>query len=197
VAKAGAKLTQHVEVAKGIDPSPKADGGEPEEPGTRVQKMMEERRGRGGLERDANGYPVPLDPNCKSCMTSSNGKATMVANGETMQELAQRLTLMLGKPVVDKTDLTGRYDFMLHFERGETLGLGGQMPMAAARGGRGPAAGSAASGDATTPISGDDPGGGPTLQGALEKQLGLKLEPKKQTLETVVIDRAEKVPTAN
>ena len=93
-----------------------------------------------------------------------------------MQELAQRLTLMLGKPVVDKTDLTGRYDFMLHFERGETLGLGGQMPMAAARGARGPAAGSAASGDATTPISGDDPGGGPTLQGALEKQLGLKLE---------------------
>jgi uncharacterized protein (TIGR03435 family) len=54
-----------------------------------------------------------------------------------------------------------------------------------------------ASGDATTPVSGTDPEGGPTLQGAIEKQLGLKLEPKKQTLDTVVIDRAEKVPTAN
>jgi uncharacterized protein (TIGR03435 family) len=199
VAKGGLKLAQHVEVAKGIDPSPKADTGEPEEPGMRMQKMLEERRGRGALQRDADGYPVPLEPNCKSCMTTSNGKATMLANGETMRELAQRLTLMLGKPVIDKTGLPGSYDFILRFDRGETLGMGGQTPMAAAmaRGGRGPASSNVASGDATTPVSGTDPEGGPTLQGAIEKQLGLKLEPKKQTLDTVVIDRAEKVPTAN
>jgi uncharacterized protein (TIGR03435 family) len=109
------------------------------------------------------------------------------------------LTMMLGKPVIDKTGLPGSYDFVLKFERGETLGMGGQPAMAAAmaRGGLGPGASSAASGDATTPISDTDPGGGPTLQGALQKQLGLKLEPKKQTLETVVVDRAEKVPTEN
>jgi len=199
VAKGGPKLAQHVEVAKGIDPSPQADAGEPEEPGARLQKMLEERRGRGGLQHDADGYPLPLEPNCKSCMTTSNGKATMLANGQTMQELAQRLTLMLGKPVIDKTGLPGSYDFVLKFERGETLGMGGQPAMVApmASGGRGPGAGSAASGDATTPISGTDPDGGPTLQGAVQKQLGLKLEAKKQTLETVVIDRAEKVPTEN
>jgi uncharacterized protein (TIGR03435 family) len=197
VAKGGPKLAQHVEVAKGIDPSPKDDAGEPEAPGTRLQKMLEERQGRGGLQRDVDGYPMPLEPNCRSCMTTSNGKATMLANGQALQELAQRLTLMLGKPVVDKTGLTGSYDFMLRFERGDTLGMGGQTPMAAARGGRGSEDGSAASGDATTPISSNEPGGGLSLQGAVEKYLGLKLVPKKQTLETVVIDRAEKVPTEN
>jgi uncharacterized protein (TIGR03435 family) len=193
VGKGGPKLTQHVVSDKEIDPSPKSADGEPEEPGARLRKMMEERRARGGLQHDADGYPMPLEPNCKSCMTTSNGKTTMLANGQTMQELAQRLTMMLGKPVVDKTGLTGSYDFKVRFERGDTMGMGGQAALAAARTGRGPAS----SGDAAPPVGGDDPGGGPTLQGAMEKQLGLKLEPKKQTLETVVIDRAAKVPTEN
>jgi uncharacterized protein (TIGR03435 family) len=204
VAKGGPKLAEHVEVAKGVDPNPKADANEPEDPDARLQKMLEQRmaaRGGRGFERaqvDQNGYPMPPNKDCKSCMMTTNGKATMLANGQTMQELAQRLTLMLGKPVVDKTGLTGSYDFMLNFERGDdTLGMGGQIPMAAARGSRGPAASSAGSGDSTTPISDSDPGGGPTLQAAIQKQLGLKLEPKKQTLETVVIDRAERVPTEN
>jgi uncharacterized protein (TIGR03435 family) len=38
---------------------------------------------------------------------------------------------------------------------------------------------------------------GPTLFNALEKQLGLKLEQKKTTLDLLVIDHAEKTPTGN
>jgi uncharacterized protein (TIGR03435 family) len=38
---------------------------------------------------------------------------------------------------------------------------------------------------------------GPNLFAAIQEQLGLKLEPGKSTVETLVIDRAERVPTDN
>jgi len=38
---------------------------------------------------------------------------------------------------------------------------------------------------------------GPTLFNALEKQLGLRLEVSKTTLDALIIDHAEKVPTEN
>jgi uncharacterized protein (TIGR03435 family) len=40
-------------------------------------------------------------------------------------------------------------------------------------------------------------GGGPTLFIALEEQLGLKLVKKKASLDVLVIDHADKVPTEN
>src|SRR4051812_36875323 len=36
---------------------------------------------------------------------------------------------------------------------------------------------------------------GPTLLGALQEQLGLKLEAKKTTIEILVVDKVEKAPT--
>jgi uncharacterized protein (TIGR03435 family) len=42
-----------------------------------------------------------------------------------------------------------------------------------------------------------DPDAGPTLEAALQSQLGLKLESKKGPVDIVVVDHAEKVPTEN
>jgi uncharacterized protein (TIGR03435 family) len=80
---------------------------------------------------------------------------------------------------VDKTGLTGKYDFALEFS---TAGLSGPL----GRGVAVPTAGEAGSGaDA------------PDLFTALDKQLGLKLQKSKTQLEVVVIDHMDKQPTDN
>jgi len=80
-----------------------------------------------------------------------------------MEFLAHQLPIrQLGRPVIDKTGLTGDYDFDLNFMPG-------------------------------TPLA-DSPD--PDIFTALQEQLGLKLEPQKGTVETLVIDHAEK-PSPN
>ncbi|MGD0868828.1 MAG: TIGR03435 family protein [Bryobacteraceae bacterium] len=101
---------------------------------------------------------------------------------QTMEELAAYLTIRLRQPVFDATGLTATYDIVLNFvqepsDRGLPWGAA-----ASSDGGVGPAS---------------DPAGGPTLIGAVQSQLGLKLEAKKGTIDVLVIDHAEKVPTEN
>jgi uncharacterized protein (TIGR03435 family) len=77
----------------------------------------------------------------------------------------------LGRPVIDKTGLTGRFDFTLEWAREP----------------RGPAAS-----DSPAPAA----PAGPTPIAALRDQLGLKLESTKASLPILVIDHAEK-PSGN
>jgi uncharacterized protein (TIGR03435 family) len=83
--------------------------------------------------------------------------------GATIGTLALALTYPAGRPVVDKTGLTGRYDIDLpHMQ---TL----------------------------SPT--DQPDGAPTVFSVLE-DLGLRLEPRKEPVEVLVLDHVER-PTAN
>jgi uncharacterized protein (TIGR03435 family) len=109
---------------------------------------------------DPNG--VPGDP---GVLRATRGKETGL--GTMMEFLAEDLSDELGRKVVDKTGLTGRYDFTLTWTPDDS---------AAATGG------SAASG-ATQ---------GPSLFTAVQEQLGLKLEPVKAPVDVVVIDHLEK-----
>lgn len=89
--------------------------------------------------------------------------------------------------IVDATGLKRRFDFTLEF-------AGSPMP-------------SPALAAALTPQQGDQPAltaavaaapvGGPTVFRALEQQLGLKLQKDKRTVDFLVIDSADKVPTEN
>jgi len=95
--------------------------------------------------------------------------------------LVSMLSQQTGHHVVDKTGLTGKYDFTLKWTPNE-----GETPMF-----KGPAGGPA--GAASSPV---DDSNGPSLFTALQEQLGLKLDSQKGPVEVVVIDHAEK-PSAN
>jgi len=114
------------------------------------------------------------------------GRARLIAQQTTMQDLAERLTRQLNRPVKDETGLLAKYDFTVTYAPEMMNGPMGAMPPP-------PAGGAAAAGSpaaqAEEPL--------PTLEAALQQQLGLKLDPKKAPLELIVVDRAEKVPTEN
>ena len=96
------------------------------------------------------------------------------ARQTTMQELAHSLEGQLKKPVIDQTGLKGKYDFSLSFAV-EGLDMGrGRLPVNAA--------------------TMENP---PDIGAALRSQLGLRLESRKAPVELLVIDHAEKTPTAN
>jgi uncharacterized protein (TIGR03435 family) len=127
------------------------------------------------------------------------GRARLTATQQTMQDLANRLVNEFNRPVIDNTGLTAKYDFILTYApesmggRGGPGGPGGMMMMV----GRGPGASGPGGGggpDGTFVPDGEAP---QPLLGALQSQLGLKLEAKKGDVDTIVIDRMEKTPTEN
>jgi uncharacterized protein (TIGR03435 family) len=107
------------------------------------------------------------------------------ANAVNMDGLAEMLTLLntsipgsSGRPVINKTDLKGYYDFAFDLSIAE-------MMKAQGAGGGGPA-GTEAS----------DPGGGLSMEDSIQR-LGLKLDPQKAPIEQVVVTHVEKMPTEN
>jgi uncharacterized protein (TIGR03435 family) len=106
-------------------------------------------------------------------------KARSIARAQPMTKLTEMLGNYLDRPVVDKTGLTGRYDFTLDYT------LSG-LP---------PSPGQAAPAPGTPADGASDPG--PDLIAAVQQQLGLRLVRSRATLAVLVIDKAEKIPVAN
>lgn len=121
----------------------------------------------GSLEMNGYGAIVTIFPD--------GPRARMDAKGLTMADFAARLGGMVRHPVLDQTGLNGRYDFVLEFTPDLT---GVPMPLAPA-----------GAGSASEP--------GTSAASAVERQLGLKLTAGKAMLDVIVVDRAEKTPTAN
>jgi uncharacterized protein (TIGR03435 family) len=92
-----------------------------------------------------------------------------------MADLIRELAMVLGRPVLDKTEFTGEFDLNLSFTADETM----RWPPGDPDGARLPA----------------DPNL-PNIFAALEEQLGLKLVPAKGPVEVLVIDHAER-PAVN
>lgn len=92
------------------------------------------------------------------------------AQKSSMAEFAKQLSLQLGKNVVDKTGMTGQYDFNLQWSEAATNRDG-------------------ASNDAV-------PAAGPSLFDAMQQQLGLKLLPQQGPADVLVVDHVE-WPEAN
>jgi uncharacterized protein (TIGR03435 family) len=111
-------------------------------------------------------------------------KAHLVAKAQPMSKLADMLGNDLRLPVLDRTGLTGLYDFNLDY----TIDLSGFVLPPPPPGAPTPAA-------APPGNNASDPG--PDFATVVQQQLGLKLVATKANLDVLVIDQAEKVPTAN
>jgi uncharacterized protein (TIGR03435 family) len=112
---------------------------------------------------------------------SENGSERLDVKGGTISTLVNTLTGLLGRPVVDKTGLTGRYDFILEFSRSETAGPN-------ATGGY----------NEPPPLPPPPPGAEPgvSVYSSIQ-QLGLRLVGQKLPMPVLVIDSAERVPIEN
>ncbi len=102
---------------------------------------------------------------------------SITGEGVGMQMLVLNLANSLDRPVLDKTSLTGKYDFKVEWAPevpsvpSPTATMGAETP--------------------TVPQP-----NGPSLFTALQEQLGLRLEPQKAPAETLVIDRVA-LPSKN
>ncbi len=129
--------------------------------------------------------PKPGDPPPNVCglmmiRTTGEGNVVIELRGSTMTQLAQRLSQFVDRTVVDKTGITGRFNFHVEFTPDPN------MPNQAPPGGRGA--------DAANPAPPID--AGPNLFVAVQEQIGLKLSSDKGPVSYLIIDHVEK-PTPN
>jgi uncharacterized protein (TIGR03435 family) len=98
-----------------------------------------------------------------------------------MPDFIRVLSMVLGRPVLDRTGFTETFDVRLDFTPDEAAA---GLPR------------SAGAGDPDSPPSAADPGSPPTIFAAIQEQLGLKLESVKGPVEVLVIDHVER-PSQN
>jgi uncharacterized protein (TIGR03435 family) len=127
----------------------------------------------------ATGDRQPSAPGAPRCTTSVSSTGSMKAEGYTLTDLAKTLTPMVGRPVFDRTALTGRYDWEVDFD-----------PEAIRRM-------NAAMGLPQLPVGANGPAlEKPPLAVALRDQLGLALQPATGPVPVLVIEGAAP-PTAD
>jgi uncharacterized protein (TIGR03435 family) len=125
----------------------------------------------GGVGVGAGGGAPP-----KGAAMIRMGRGQLNAQSVPVTAIVQMLAQQLGRPVIDKTDIKGNYDFDLQWTPDETQrggGFGGLERPAT-----------------DNPLPADT--SGPSLFTAVQEQLGLKLEASKGPVETLVIDHVEK-----
>jgi uncharacterized protein (TIGR03435 family) len=89
-------------------------------------------------------------------------RSQLTATGISMQDFAHILQMQLGRPVVDRTGLTGNYSFGLKFAPAQSV-----------------------------PTS-DDTSAAPSIFTVVQEQLGLKLESAKAPVQMLVVDHIER-----
>ena len=100
--------------------------------------------------------------------TNSNGRvATVTATRHSMAQIADFVARRLSETVVDRTGITGVYDYKFSFTMDDQT------------------------------VDGVDPTGVPTLAAALQDNLGLRLQAQKVPVEFIIVDRVERVPIEN
>lgn len=121
--------------------------------------------------------PPPGRPG-RRCGVGRDGD-TMKAGSVTTGTIITVLTPLMDRPLVDKTGLTGTFDFDLRYDGAATTPLPG----------RGRAT-------AVSPDMPSDPSRAPSIFTALQEQLGLRLDPQRGSVDVLAVLSAE-LPTEN
>jgi uncharacterized protein (TIGR03435 family) len=109
----------------------------------------------------------------------------------TLPALADLLAPLVDRPVVDMTELKGTYQLTIDIPMEEIMAIVAKQAAAA---GIALPPGAGAPGGAAAPVPAD-PAGGTIFQ--IVQQFGLKLDPRKEPVEVIVLDHLEKTPTEN
>ncbi len=99
------------------------------------------------------------------------GKMSLTGKGATVAQLVDFIANAIHAPIVDRTGLTGRYNYFLDIEM--------YVP------------------EESRKSSGVPPDAPSIIAAAVQAQLGLKVESKRVPLEVIVVDRVEKTPIEN
>ncbi|MGP8252753.1 MAG: TIGR03435 family protein [Terracidiphilus sp.] len=179
-------------------PPPPADADAPAKPG---ETKIDTEDGPMKITRNTDGS-VKIDMGARGTMTEKLDMSTQSLHIEssmvTMDGFADMLTNMMqmggsgGPQVVNMTGLKDNYQVTLD------LSLADLMAMARASGMNlpGGTGGAGAQADSPANAASDPQGGGQGVYSSVE-QMGLKLEERKATVERLVVDHAEKSPSAD
>jgi uncharacterized protein (TIGR03435 family) len=135
---------------------------------------------KGGLKMKAS-EPQATGPDAPRArrMLMFTGRGHLESQSSSVDMLLHILAQQTGRTIIDKTGLTGNYDYVLQWTPDDA-------PLTNA----GNPEGGLPKNDASTPDS------GPSIFTALEEQLGLKLESQKGPVDVIVIDHVEE-PSEN
>ena len=125
-------------------------------------------------QADAGECPSPPVPNQPCGGFRIWMRSHISGNRVSMEQIADALSQMMGRTVVDKTGLHGNFDMKLEWTPDESQVRGLEKPDA--------------------PLPNQE---GPSIFTALQEQLGLKMESQKGPVEVLVIDHAERIPAEN
>jgi uncharacterized protein (TIGR03435 family) len=115
----------------------------------------------------AKGGPKFSESTTEGPMVSGQDKGVLSIQRVSMSELAADIARGFDRPVVDATGLNGRYDIRIDMAAVAAVNQADRMDAASA------------------------------MMTALQEQMGLKLESRKDSIDVLVIDHAEKTPTEN
>jgi uncharacterized protein (TIGR03435 family) len=113
--------------------------------------------------------PAKVKPASTDSEATLSGSATgAFFHNQPISRFTFMLTRRMDRPVLDKTGLTGVYDYTIDLSG---LGFNGQPPQ--------------------------DPTAGPSIFTAVQDNLGLRLEAQRAPIEILVIDQVDKIPIEN
>jgi uncharacterized protein (TIGR03435 family) len=130
-------------------------------------------RDRAANARGAAAPPPQQRPGERPTCGMMTGPGRLAGGGVTMEQLASSLAQYTGRMVLDRTGLSGNYDYELRFAHEPALrgrGPGGGLPE-------------------PEPVNAEAPGA-PSIFAAVHEQLGLKLDPQRAPVDVLVIDSA-------